>query len=184
MPKRITQFTKDGVYHVYNHAVHDSKMMICPEDYFRIVSLFQYYSLRLEIDIPVWCCMPNHFHLLVLQRGDVPVSRLLFSVCNAYTKSYNHQYARRGALFEGRFKDKPVANQTYLEQLCLYIHSNPVQAGLCEQPEDWPWSNLDECLYSERRNPVFEGIFRNGDEYMKALREYCHSKTLRDDNAA
>ena len=29
----------------------------------------------------------------------------------------------------------------FMEKL-RYIHRNPVKRGLCEKPEDWPWSSF------------------------------------------
>jgi hypothetical protein len=37
--------------------------------------------------------------------------------------------------------DRFIRNDTHLENVVLYIHQNPVKAGLCQRAEEWPWSS-------------------------------------------
>ena len=37
--------------------------------------------------------------------------------------------------------DRYIRNDRHFENVVLYIHQNPVKAGLCEHAEDWPWSS-------------------------------------------
>jgi hypothetical protein len=65
-------------------------------------------------------------------------------VFNAYVQSLNKRIERRGPLFEGRFKHVLIDEQTYLMQLCRYIHLNPVKAGLVRKPGEWAFSDYLE----------------------------------------
>jgi len=77
----------------------------------------------------------------------LPKSNLHFShLCNAYSKYYNKHYTRHGGLFERRFKRKQIANETYLKNVILYIHNNPVHHGFCEHPVEYPWSSYLSCI--------------------------------------
>ena len=58
----------------------------------------------------------------------------------AYAQIFNKRWARTGHLFAGRFHSKPVTEDDQLAQTCRYVMWNPVRAGLCERPEQWPWS--------------------------------------------
>jgi putative transposase len=49
-------------------------------------------------------------------------------------------------LFEDRFKHVHVDKETYLLQLCRYIHANPVRAGLAIGLDEWPFSNYREWI--------------------------------------
>jgi hypothetical protein len=33
-----------------------------------------------------------------------------------------------------------IESEEYLYDACAYVFQNPVQAGLCDRSEDWPWS--------------------------------------------
>jgi len=37
--------------------------------------------------------------------------------------------------------DRYIRNQRHLDAVIAYIHNNPVKAGLCKNPHDWPWSS-------------------------------------------
>jgi len=48
---------------------------------------------------------------------------------------------RRGHFFKNRFYAKAVEDEAYLLGVCRYVVLNPVEAGICEQPEQWGWSS-------------------------------------------
>jgi len=172
MPRRKTIFTQNGLYHVYNHGARQTNILTGDVDFRGLYSILHYYARELGIEVPVWCFMPNHYHWLVVQHGEIPVSKLPYHVFNVYSRCFNRIHDERGTLFESRFKVKPVTTPEYLAQLCLYIHANPVKAGLCDTPQDWPWSNIGECLLFPL-HPVIASVFPNQKEYKKQLIHYC-----------
>ena len=38
--------------------------------------------------------------------------------------------------------DRAIRTERHFRTTVEYIEHNPVKAGLCESPEDWPWSHL------------------------------------------
>jgi hypothetical protein len=83
--------------------------------------------------------MTNHIHL-VLQTGEIPLSRGMQNLSFRYTRWINWREKRTGHLFQGRYKAVLVDGDRYLLELVRYIHVNPVRAGMVENPEDYPWS--------------------------------------------
>ena len=79
-----------------------------------------------------YCLMPNHFHLLIKQNGDTPISKLLLKVCTSYSYYFNKKYKRVGHVFQDQFKAKLVENDIYFTYLTAYIHNNPPQPLLYE----------------------------------------------------
>lgn len=51
-----------------------------------------------------------------------------------------------GSLFMKNFKRKRVQSASYLMKLVQYIHLNPVEAGLCSSPEEWPHSSYGDII--------------------------------------
>jgi putative transposase len=51
-------------------------------------------------------------------------------------------------LFQGRFKGILVDRDTYLLELTRYVILNPVRAGMCAAPEQWPWSSYAAVMGS------------------------------------
>ena len=100
-----------------------------------------------------WAIMPNHVHVLIQQIQGWKLSRVV-----ATWKSYTGRQLMPMMLakpgMEGarhvwcrEFKDRFIRDQRHLRTAVDYIHNNPVAAGLCAEPEAWPWSSAH--LYIE-----------------------------------
>lgn len=63
-----------------------------------------------------------------------------------YAVRFNKRYELDGHLFQGRFHSVVVKREEHLIWLSRYIVRNPVRAGLCRQPGDWPWSSYDATM--------------------------------------
>jgi putative transposase len=68
------------------------------------------------------------------------LSRGLQRLNGLYAQQFNIRHGRTGHLFGGRFHAWLLDDEDYFEETCRYVVSNPVRAGLCRQPSDWPWS--------------------------------------------
>jgi REP element-mobilizing transposase RayT len=97
------------------------------------------------VSIPVYCLMPNHFHLLVYLRC-ADFSERMSSLQQSYTQAINRARSRVGPLFQGRFKAEHVDREEYLTHLSRYIHLNPVVPGLAGSPAEWEFSSYREYV--------------------------------------
>jgi REP-associated tyrosine transposase len=59
-----------------------------------------------------------------------------------YARAFNELHGVDGYLFDRRFRAGPVETEIHLSRLYRYLAFNPVRAGLCERPSDWPWSGF------------------------------------------
>jgi putative transposase len=146
MPRRKIEFEPGEIYHLYNRGVGKSPIFATPDDYYFFTTKCWSYSRSLKIPILACCLMPNHYHLVVMQSGEAPAGQLPQRVCNCYSKRFNRRYERIGTLFQGRYRAKHIRSQDYLEQVCIYVHLNPVLAGLVREPEHWPYSDYDRWI--------------------------------------
>ena len=108
--------------------------------------------------------MPNHFHLLVIQKKDKGITDFMRKIGTGYTNYFNTKYDRVGHLFQGNFRAKIVQKDEYFLHLVNYIHLNPVEiirprwkdgviGNLGEVKsflEDYRWSSLLD--YIEKKN--------------------------------
>ena len=106
-----------------------------------------------------YCLMPNHYHFLLRQETEVPLSKFISLLFNAYVQPVNRQQGRRGTLFERRFKHVWVDLEEYLVHLYRDIHLNPWKAKLVSQLEDWPYSNYLEWI-GQRAETLQDQTFR------------------------
>ena len=92
-----------------------------------------------------YCLMGNHIHLLI-RVGKESIEQVFNRIGGRLVYWYNVKYQRVDHLFQDRFKSEPVDNDTYLLTVIRFIHQNPVKAGICDKPEDYPYSSWREHL--------------------------------------
>src|SRR3954469_14026114 len=71
-----------------------------------------------EYDLECWdvCVMPNHFHVALVNRRP-NLSNAMKTLKGEFALWWNAQHNRVGHVFEGRFREQIVQQQTYLESL-------------------------------------------------------------------
>lgn len=62
-------------------------------------------------------------------------------------------------IWQPSFYDFNIYSDKKLEEKMNYIHWNPVRAGLCENPEDWPWSSYNFYKAGKRGKIRIENIY-------------------------
>ena len=103
------------------------------------------------------CLMDTHHHAVVETPEPnlgVGMRRLL----GGHARWFNLRHDREGTLFAPHYWSRSIRDDAALYQSCLYVVLNPVAAGLCGHPAEWPWSS-----YSRTAN-VPDDIFVAGEE--------------------
>jgi putative transposase len=146
MPYRTDDFMAGGIYHIYNRGVNHVPIFANEGNYIYLLRKVKGLARNTRVTVLAYCLMPNHYHFVLRQDGDVSLSRLVQRLFGAYTQAFNRQQSRSGPLFEGRFRHVHVNRDEYVIHLCRYVHLNPVQAGLVARPEQWIYSNYLEWI--------------------------------------
>ena len=84
--------------------------------------------------------MSNHMHV-VLQQGVAPLATFMQPLLTRVALAVKRQTQCDGHVFGRTYWDGVCDDVVYLTSLIQYIHANPVRAGLCHRPCDWPWSS-------------------------------------------
>ncbi len=87
-----------------------------------------------------YCLMHNHIHLLV-ETAAPNLGTGIQRLHSLYAQTFNKRHKRCGHLFQDRYGAIRVRSDEQLLQVARYIALNPVQAGLCGRPDEWPWSS-------------------------------------------
>jgi REP element-mobilizing transposase RayT len=89
-----------------------------------------------------WVVMPNHVHVVVWPKPPETLSKVLHS-WKSYTSSEANKLLSRvgNSLWQTESYDHLIRDDTDLARCCEYTTMNPVNARLCERPEDWKWSS-------------------------------------------
>jgi len=126
--------------------------------------------------------MPNHFHLLIEQVGDIPISKLISKVCASYSKYINNKYNRVGHIFQDCFKAVLIENNPQLMWVSSYIHMNAVKDKFAKHPSEYLWSSYND--YAKDRNLLIvnKGLllstFENKKNFIKQTLIYDVKETL------
>ncbi len=161
MARRKITFAQGEYYHIYNRGVNRHPIFRCDDNYHFLLHRVKRYVAQWQIVVIAYCLMPNHYHFVLLQAGEHPISCFLQSLFNSYTKAFNKMYDRSGTLFEGPFRAVHVTEEVYLVHLCRYVHRNPLNAGLVMDLHDWPYSNYLEWI-EERNGTLVDREFVRG----------------------
>lgn len=104
---------------------------------------------RFEVEVFSYVLMDNHYHLLLkTPRGNLSKSMQWFGV--SYTRYFNLRHGRSGHLFQGRFKAFLIENEPYLLELSLYLHRNPLRAGVVPRLAEYRWSSYPVYAYAKK----------------------------------
>lgn len=125
MATPVRYFQNGFYYHVYNRGNRKQNIFLSYRDYERFLKRVKEYKEKFKISILGYCLMPNHFHFLLRQDSDLPLTSFMLRLGTSYAKYFNIKYGEVGSLFQDRFKAKLVENDEYLLQLSRYIHRNP-----------------------------------------------------------
>jgi len=118
--------------------------------------------------------MDNHFHIFI-ETVDGNLSAGMRQLNGVYTQWHNRVHGRVGHVFQGRFKTVIVQREAYLLELARYVVLNPVRAGMCEMPEQWPWSSyLAMVELAHRPNWLHTEwlLAQFGSQYSRAVATY------------
>lgn len=150
MPRSPRVFVEGGIYHVYNRVTRGERVFAEDHEAARLLDAMRDARDRDGLVVLAWCIMGNHYHLAV-RCGSVPLWRSMASIHSRVSKSYNARHRFYGPFWQGRYRAKLVETPEYLRQLILYVHLNPVTAGIVGKPEDFAWSGHRELVRKVRR---------------------------------
>ncbi|GAB4345951.1 MAG: hypothetical protein Kow0089_23130 [Desulfobulbaceae bacterium] len=130
----------DAWYHVMNRGRRKEKIFLTAEDYLSFLQVLRETCDAWRLEVAAYCLMPNHYHLLV-HTPEGNISRCMRHLNGVYTQRFNRRHEIDGQLFRGRYKAVLVDADTYLLEVLRYIHRNPLEAGLTDNLNDFPWSS-------------------------------------------
>lgn len=172
------EFSSQNIYHVYNRGNNKEKIFFDEQDYkaflFRLglclgflekelnkenLTSMPYSRIRItetskkDFKIHAFSLMPNHFHFLIEQTGNIPISNLLSKLCTSYAKYLNKKYKRVGHVFQDKFKAVLIENDPQLMWTSAYIHMNSVKDKIVKKPEEYKWSSYNDFAF-DRNLPI------------------------------
>lgn len=112
--------------------------------------------------------MPDHFHI-ILKHGHDPLGWMMQRVMQRTAFRVKKSRDVAGHVFGQRYWAEPCPTPRYLRRAIVYVHMNPVKAGICNDPQEYEWSthNRYVALADERVNDFaghLDGLMLFADE--------------------
>jgi putative transposase len=145
VPRKPRAEVEAGLVHVFARG--NNKRIIYRDDHDRLMYLrilrgtVRHFRWRLL----AYCLMDNHVHLL-LETREPNLGAGMRRLHGSYAQRFNARHGSSGHLFQERYGSVWVKTDEQLWTLAVYIAMNPVEAGLCGRPDDWPWSSHSMVL--------------------------------------
>jgi putative transposase len=106
-----------------------------------------------QFSLDAYCFMPDHCHILAGSQSaacDLPQAVRAF-------KGVSTVHARKMGiekLWQRDYYDHILRSGESLNSVAAYIFSNPVRAGLVENPADWPFSGSSVFEWKKLLSPI------------------------------
>jgi putative transposase len=143
----------DAVYHVNTKGAAAQHVFRDDHDRRAFLALLAQTLATHRWECLSYCLMGTHYHVLV-QTLDASISRGMHALNGQFARWHNRRHRLKGHVFEARFHAELVERQEHFLETMRYIALNPVRAGLCGRPEDWPWSSYAELVDEHAPPPL------------------------------
>ena len=144
MPRFSRESIHTTYFHVMTQGINKSYIFDKQEEikfYIKIMyELLKEYNLK----IIAYCIMNNHAHMLIKCENISQLSRYMHRLNCKYAIYYNKIHNRVGYVFRERFKTEGIYDEKQFYNCIKYIYDNPVKAGICKKPENYPYSNYKQ----------------------------------------
>ena len=182
-----TRFVNDGIYHVYNRTVDRKPMFTSDDNYSFFIRQFDKY-LSDYVKIYAYNLLGNHFHFMIkindlstletsadlttfrklsnLEKDSNPKQKTTHDIVShqfkkffqSYAMAFNKQQNRIGTLFQTPFKRVRVEDESYLQELACYIHTNAQKHNLVEDFKEWKWSSYHNIISNKKTKLLKEDL--------------------------
>ncbi|MBO5413845.1 MAG: transposase [Clostridia bacterium] len=167
MPRFPRSYIKTSFFHIITQGINKNFIFDYPEDIKYYISLMYELNSEYGIKIVAYCIMNNHAHMLLELENIKELSKYMQRLNTKYGKYYNKKYNRVGYVFRDRYKSEGIYSEEHLYSCIKYIYNNPVKAGLCTNPEDYPYSNYKKIVYENNEDYIFMDIEEDKNETCK-----------------
>ncbi len=134
-----------GFFHVTSRAVDGRMILVETLEQAIFYTYFAQATSRYDWCCLSYCLMGTHYHgVLETPQGNLSAGMKFLN--ERYAQGYNKRHGRRGHLFESRFSSTHIQTDEHLREAIRYTELNPVRAGLCHSPAEWPCSSYSAIM--------------------------------------
>jgi putative transposase len=152
MPRRLRIHVPGGFYHVTLRGNHRQPVLRCDADRGLLNLIVARAMERYDARLHAYCWMSNHLHFLI-QVGQQPLAQPMRQIAGEFARVMQSRMESNGHFFERRYHATLVEATDYLFTALHYIHRNPLEAGVVDVVDQYPWSS--HHAYAGRRKEAW-----------------------------
>jgi REP element-mobilizing transposase RayT len=135
----------DAIYHITSRGNNRAPIFREDNDRHLFLELLGNAVPRFQLTIFAFCLMTNHYHLF-LRTARANLSATLQWLNAGYSRRFHRRHGSSGHLFQNRYHAVLITEESHWHHLSMYLHLNPVRAGLVEDPAGYPWSSFRDYI--------------------------------------
>jgi len=113
-----------------------------------------------SIEIVAYCFMPDHLHALICGTSEDAYAKGFFRGFRQRS-GYRHHRRFTDRLWQEGYFDRHLRSEEATFDVVSYIVANPVRAGLCDSPEDYPYTGSSRYSLHEIAQSVVWNPYRS-----------------------
>jgi putative transposase len=180
MARRLRD-TGAGFFHVYTHCVWAAPALF-RDDVDRVSFLRELAraTAKVEWRCVAYCVLRTHYHL-ILEVLDGVLPKGMHGLNFRYACMFNQRHASKGHVQAARYGSRRIEDDADLAWTFRYVARNPVEAMLCREPAEWPWSSYAAAIGLALPQPFVDvnpamRCFGDGREHaISAMRAYVET---------
>lgn len=151
MSRKPRSWFPGAVYHITDRGNRQMSIFTDDRDRFKYMELLEETRTYYPFTLHAYCLMTNHLHLLLETINHHPqdIMKMLNSRYGIY---FNKRHELVGHLFQGRYKSELIDTDGYFLNASRYIHLNPIEAKIVQDPAKYKWSSYSAYV-SDYQNP-------------------------------
>ncbi len=126
------------------------------QDYTVYLDRIKRYYNRYPFFLYAYALMSNHIHLAI-ETCEIPLSKIMQGIQQSYAQYVHKKYSSVGRVFQGPYGAVLYDKVEFTLNLVRYIHRNPIEARLVENPVEYPWSShriymmTENCSFLDKK---------------------------------
>ena len=157
MPWSLRRFQQSGQLHFVTSAVTARPLLSEPSSRTLFEKILERMRRKYGFFVCGYVVMPEHVHILLSEPARETLATVLQTIKQAVSRRLGSPDGQ--PFWEARYYDFNVFSDGKRIEKLRYLHRNPVERGLVQHPEDWPWSSFRHHLSGEEGNIEIESLW-------------------------